>query len=186
MTFGAYEMGARAFQESWSGGYQSIMNWLGNFVGYVMLEEYETAREWVANSPLPDSGKSLFTRFVNAQAGQVDADLVNELLNTPDARLDHRIQIWMVSRLGDYDTAMSFIEQRMENEYFLDPRAMWGIGIRLHDHERFPKFVEYFGLADYWREVAWGDVCREQNSSIICDRYGLSPDVLYDILADTD
>lgn len=184
LTFGAHEMGARAFQDSWAAGYKSIMNWLGNFIGYVVLAEYETASEWVAASPLNDSAKALLARFVAAEAGQADDELVEDLLNTPDARLDHRIQIWMLARLGNLDAAMSYAYQRAENQYLVDPRALWGIGIRLHDHERFPDLLELLGLTNYWQNVAWGDVCREENGEVICDRYRLSPEILGEILAE--
>jgi len=183
LTFGAWDLGSTEFVNSWDAGFRNPMNWMGNFIGYVVQGQHDTAREWVAAAPLNETAVSLLTRFVEVEAGGTDSDLVQHLLGDQEARIDHRLMVWLVSRLGDYDATMNFVGERLENGYLVDTRPLWGIGISLYEHERFPALMERLDLVDYWRATNWGDVCRPIADSFICDGHGLNPDALNAVLS---
>lgn len=39
----------------------------------------------------------------------------------------------------------------------------------LRNHPRFHAIAERSGLLDYWREVAWPDLCQPDNGGFVCD-----------------
>ena len=178
LALGALEPGAAGMIESWASGFRSPVAWMGNFIALVATDRLDEARRWAADSPLPDEGKALLARFIEAEAGVPDDALARDILDAPTSAIAYQFKIWLLSRLGEYDTTIDYIAYRLDNDMFLDTRPLWGVGTELYTHPEFPPLMERLGLVDYWKATDWGVFCRPDNDAVICDGHGLEDGAL--------
>ena len=176
MTMGATNLGATRLADLWSSGFRSPINWMGNFIALVVTGRIDEARQWVNDSPMPDDGKAIVQRFLDNEEGLQDPDLAEDLYNAPTSAIVYQFKLWLLARLGAHDQLFEYINLRLERDDFLDTRPLWGIGYRLYENPDFPALMQRLGLVEYWQVNGWGDVCRPEGESFVCDGHGLTAD----------
>ena len=183
LQFRHFEKASREFAALWDKGFRSPECWVGNFVASVMAEDVDSARSWLDAGPMGDTDKQMLGRFIDAHIGGVDdPELVDDIFNTPGVRLDYRMLIWMLAELEDYETTFRYIDSRLERGLNIDPRPLWNPGIEIGIQAPFPDLLNRLGLIDYWETVGWGDVCRPENGTVLCDARNLTPDRIDEIM----
>ena len=181
LALGAIDEGAAGLAAAWESGFRSAVSWLGNFMVLVMSDRLDEARRFAAASQLNDDGKAILARFIDVQAGGSDASLVDDIVAS--TAIAYQFKIWMLSRMGDHDAAMNYIAFRLDNDYLLDARPLWGPGTDLFTHPDFPALVERLGLVDYWQATDWGLFCRPGTDAFVCDGSGRSDDAVEALLS---
>ena len=187
MMFGAYERGTEQFARMWDRGLRNITAWQGYFVGSVLTRDYDTARELVETSQLPDQSQALVLRFIDVEAGAGGrAELIEELFGGDRLPIDYRMAAWMGSRLGAYDEVIGVYQDLLARGAIVETRPLWGPGTELAQHPRFVDLLEDLKLIQYWETVAWGSICRLEESTVVCDARGMTVDALAQLLASDD
>ena len=182
MTLGATQLGSTQFAELWSSGFRMPVNWMGNFIAFVVTGRTDEARQWVDDSPMPDEGKAIVHRFLDQEDGVQDTNLADDIYNVPTSAIVYQFKLWLLARLGAHDQLFEYINLRLDQDNFLDTRPLWGIGYRLYEHPEFVPLMERLGMVEYWQVHGWGAVCRPVAESFICDGHGLSPEAVTEAL----
>lgn len=188
MMFGAYEPAYVSFAEFWQRGVQNVTSWNGYFISSILTGNYATARDVVGFSQLPEQGKVLLNRFIDVEAGgDGHEQLIDELFGSDRLPVDYRLAAWVGSRLGAFDEVIDMYRDRVELGQFVETRPLWGPATAaLKAHPEFAALLQELKLIDYWDAVAWGSMCREEESRIVCDAKDMTLDALGRITQDND
>lgn len=183
MMFGAYERGVEQFARMWGRGLHNITAWQGYFVGSVLTGDFETARELVETSPLPEQSQALVLRFIDIEAGAGGrAELIDELFGGDRLPIDYRMAAWIGSRLGAYEEVIGIYQDRLARGVIVETRPLWGPGTELAQQPLFVELLEDLKLIEYWETVAWGSICRLEETTVVCDARNMTVDALTQLL----
>jgi len=176
LMFGDLEAGAARFEDGWASGFRNPTSWIGYFISRILIGEFEAAAGLVDDSPFNADQKALLQRFVDVEAGnESPAALIDELFPASRPPFDHRFLVWLGSRLEAHDKVLALLQYRLEQDWWIDPRPIWGPATHLHGAPGFVDFVRDLGLVEYWEQVAWSDYCRPRHETIVCDRSRMLP-----------
>ncbi len=182
LHFGDYANGDRQFRTVWRRGFRNPNSWIGSFLSRILMKNYDAATDWIDESPVSDTQKTLLQRFVAVEAGRTDdPTLLADIL--ADSSLDHRLVVWTGLRLGGSSQVADYLERRLAKNQYVDPRPLWWPGTALHREPAFVDLMDTFGLVDYWQIEGFGPVCRQQGAGIVCDASALTPERLHALLA---
>jgi TolB-like protein len=110
----------------------------------------------------PSRKRAALARLASAPPGSRRVDSALESQTVPYIYLGEIDQA--------YDAARRSIEDRsMFPADFLAPDASPSF-VRFRADPRFQQLVRDAGLLDYWRAVAWPDLCRPQGDGVVCDQ----------------
>ena len=183
MMFGAYERGAAQFARIWGRGLRNLTAWQGYFIGSVLTRDFETARELVETGPLPEQSQALMLHFIDIEAGAGGrAELIEALFGSDRLPIDYRMATWIGSRLGAYEEVIGIYQDRLARGWMVETRPLWGPGTELARHPRFVELLEDLKLIEYWDTVAWGSICRLEESTVVCDARNMTVDALTQLL----
>lgn len=187
MMFGAYEQGVEQFARMWDRGLRNITAWQGYFVGSVLTGDFAKARELVESSPLPEPGKALVLRFIDIEAGGGGREqLIDELFAGDRLPIDYRMAAWIGSRLGAYEEVIGVYQDLLARGAIVETRPLWGPGTELAQHPRFVELLEDLKLIQYWENVAWGSICRLEETRVVCDARDMTSEALDRLLEGGD
>ena len=169
LTFGDAQDGLEVFEAVWHSGMQSMEPWIGRYFALIATGRHAEARDWLAQSPMPEQSQELHRRFLAILMGETDDPEFVETITTAYVGLDHRDVVQMLSMLGRYEDAFRFVRWRLENEWWVDSMVLWGPGTDIRAQPGYAEIMTELGLVEFWDEYGWGDVCRREVQDIICD-----------------
>ncbi len=172
LLFGDASEAERQYAVAWRGGIESMEVWVGRYFALLAMSELAEAERWLDSSPFEAADLAMQRRFVAALLSpDSDPALVGDLLAMSE--LDHRFAMQMAAMLGEYDKAGQFIRQRLEQDLWVDGLLLWGPGTDLRLQPGYGELMQLRGLVEYWEEFGWGDVCRPDRDTLICDAQGV-------------
>ena len=179
LTFGDPAQGLAMFDAVWENGMQSMEPWIGRYFALIGTGKHSEARDWIDMSPMPDPSKDLHRRFLDILLGESDdPEFVEMITTTPRTGLDHRDIVQMTAMLERFDDTFRFVRWRAENGWWVDTMVLWGPGTEIRSQPEFAAIMHEIGLVEFWDEHGWGDVCRREDTGIVCDAQGVDLSLL--------
>ncbi len=179
LLFGDPATAETIFLRLWNEGFQGPEGWVGNLLSNMMLGNTNVAQEWIEIAPGAENVNDFLNRLVAVHTGVADDEgLLDEILALNGPRPDHRTIIWTAALLGEYETLFDFLNGRIEQGRSVDTMMLWGPVSKMRDQPGFIELINNLGLIDYWDLAGWGEVCRLQDNTVICDARDVSLDMV--------
>lgn len=184
LMFGQYRAGAEQFEALWNEGMRDASTVAGNFISSIILGDYERARTLVESSPFSALQKAALHEYIDVEAGIGSRQAaIDGLFGADQPGLPHTLRLWAGSRLEAYDAVFDMLHERLDNNAYVETRALWGPATKLREQLVFLELLERMRLIEFWESAGWGDICRKPDQTIVCDAAALTPETLDRVMA---